>query len=546
MAPPGHVCATLLWAAVFLLRLGGSFAGISALENLFDTVALQQEDAADTEALLDEPLLPRMPAPEALVETSVQSERKPTMRHFLPRRATTRRSRPRDWHVGQRALPAVEASTALGMPARVIPGVGGEESAADSDRNEGADSDRNEGAAVEANSRTGDGIIRLRGAETDSVGTRPGAGGPPDLIDFGIAVKAVQIASEGSFNADIVIFMQWNDMRAAKLLPEGIEELTLSPQAAAKNLWLPDIRITNRQIRGIEVISSAITVARDGGVSKVERVNAKLINHFDLTSFPFDRQTLSVRIASGTLMANDLELRPMEDPELVGVNPSAFANTDFKMVSSSTRVYREADGFLVKSRGELRINVKRLPGSYVRKKLLPQMLLVAISWTVFYFPLLPPFAMPRVATSLIAFLALMALKSAAHGGGWTDLVWETCVILLFLTIMLNIFVEIVNHTLNQASIARRMDNELKIVLPLLAIANFVILFNFTTKSHIFWVGWCTMMISLAGPVAYIAYCFWRFHKIMDTIRSQADKHMKGGSTSSRDGSSLDPGAPVSR
>jgi len=232
-------------------------------------------------------------------------------------------------------------------------------------------------------------------------------------------------------------------------------------------------------------------------------------------------------------MAKDVRLMPMQEAIPFAVHPESFDGTDMELTSANARVWEEHDGYLIKSRGEFNLEVKRRPEGYIRKKLLPQIFLVAISWTVFYFPLLPPFAMPRVATSLIAFLALMTLKSASHGGGWTDLVWENCVTLQFLTVMLNIFVELVNHTLQQGSIARRMDNELKVVLPTLAIVNFVILFSFTDGCYLFWVGWCTSVVSLAGPIAYICWCLWKFHKIKDAISQQIKKHTDAASLSGK-------------
>merc|ERR1719230_1993081 len=100
--------------------------------------------------------------------------------------------------------------------------------------------------------------------------------------------------------------------------------------------------------------------------------------------------------------------------------------------------------------------------------------LVMIGFGVFFFPLEVPFAMPRVATSLVAFLALVTIAGKSPKGGlsWITLFDEACQILLFCSVFLNMFLLITQHHFKLEDLALRMDHELKVLPGILATINF--------------------------------------------------------------------------
>lgn len=348
---------------------------------------------------------------------------------------------------------------------------------------------------------------------------RPGLGSGPDTVEFGIFVKSIGHISEkdGTFSADIILLLRWQDRRTAALVPDGVTKFTLASKSAGSKIWLPDIAITNRIIKGQEVISSAISITPAGEVTKIERMVVVCKNNFDMRAFPFDAQHLDLTIASTTLMLDELQLSPIQNKKISGLNKGVFDAYDLVLDKVDATSYDEIVGSLQKSRGELSIFLHRDWQLYMQKKLLPELFLVFISWTVFYFPLQPVFAMPRVATSLIAFLSMMTVSGSNNGGGgerWLDVFEEACMTLLFLTVFLNIFVESVDHALDQAAVAIRMDHELKLVLPLLTsvIFTFLLVFN---QYDVIWLSLITRIISAASPVAYVAACCMRFPEIKD-------------------------------
>lgn len=359
-------------------------------------------------------------------------------------------------------------------------------------------------------------------AQTAAKDLRPGLGGGPDRVDFGIFVKSLGSMSEqdGTFSADVILLMRWQDQRTAALVPEGVETFTLASESAASKIWMPKITITNRIIKGAEVISSATSITTNGQVEKIERMVVICKNKFDLSAFPFDTQHLVLTIASTTMMSDELELTPVQDKMLSGVKKGLFDSYDVVLDKVMAESNDQVDGALKKSRGELCITVHRDWQLWMQKKLIPELFLVAISWSVFYFPLQPPFAMPRCATSLIAFLSMMTVSSSNNGGGgerWLDVFEEACTIMLFLTVLLNIFVEAVNYAVT-ASVAIRIDHELKLVLPAQSFVNYSILFVFH-QYDVTWLSLISRIISVVGPVSYIAICFVRFREISDGTKA---------------------------
>lgn len=101
--------------------------------------------------------------------------------------------------------------------------------------------------------------------------------------------------------------------------------------------------------------------------------------------------------------------------------------------------------------------------------IVPEILLLSISWSVFFFPMLPPFVMPRVATSLISLLSAMTLavrtstllppKRSSYV--WIEFFQESCQILMFFTVCLNILVEVIYHEWKFTELAQKMTDELK-------------------------------------------------------------------------------------
>jgi hypothetical protein len=363
---------------------------------------------------------------------------------------------------------------------------------------------------------------------------RPNAGGPADVIEFGIFCKAIYgiDMKAGTYSADTVLTFRWTDPRTKLLVPQGHQSITLAPRSAKKKMWLPDVGISNRALNGIDVISTAYTVEKTGVITKVERVLAVLKNKFEVRAFPFDHQSLKLRVASATLMSDELKMEPLTE-QTSGVKEGTFSGTDFRLTGDAQSVFEEEDATLYKSRGELTVDIDRIYKPYVTGLLLPEFLVIIISYSAFWFPLIAPFAMPRVATALIAFLTLMTLSLRTNAmfpvrGGlcWIDLFESNAQMLMFFTTVLNIVALSGHHSFEAIDTARTINNELKIAFPVLAAITFGICFYKTDGSNLESQAYLTTFILGAFSLVYM---LWSFRRLAKEHHVKEEEHVQNNS-----------------
>jgi len=360
---------------------------------------------------------------------------------------------------------------------------------------------------------------------------RPHNGLAADKVTFGIYIKSffgIQF-KDMTFSADLVITLSWYDPRAAGVIPHGNASTTFASEVAGQHIWLPDVQVTNRDIKGLEVVSSSVTVYSNGSVMKVERVIATVKSDFKINDFPFDTQCLRVRVASTSLSREELVLDHVaKDSHLWGVRPDTFDGKEFAFISQDIRSFEEDDGMLHKSRGELQIVVKRQASIYWNSLFFPALLLLCVSWTVFFFPLLPPFAMPRVATAVIAFLALMTVSTRIDSLlplqgrlSWMHLFIECCAVMLFAVVCYNILVTHTYHVLDLHDLAEKIDKELRIFYPALTLLVLLICMLGTDGRDVNFLKVITRLVLVIALFGYLLFCIKRvlFRKDMGTPSS---------------------------
>jgi len=303
----------------------------------------------------------------------------------------------------------------------------------------------------------------------------------------------------------------------------------MSGEDARARIWLPDVTVSNRApANKIATISSGIQISDDGGVTKIERVMVTAKNQFEVHAFPFDWQTLIVQLGSRTLMADELVFVPLNDTVTTGVDSDLLKLSDFSFMSFDVSVMEQRDATLRKSRAELHIVANRRSVPYIQSLLVPELLVLAISFTVFWFPLKAAFAMPRVGTALIAFLALITLGLRTstmlpiRGGlAWIEL-FETCIqTLMFFTVVLNIFVLVVQHSFKEDELATLVNHELKVIFPVMAIICFLICFAKTDGKMLDVMAIIVNQFLLFANLIYVGWCSYRMHKHMQATKEQA-------------------------
>lgn len=374
--------------------------------------------------------------------------------------------------------------------------------------------------------------LKAAAPKADPLLTRPNQGKAKDVIEFGVFFKAMYgldfVAK--TFQADVVTTLHWTDTRAATLIPTGSKNVSIPADAAAKKMWLPSVAVTNRAIGGLNEISSMVSVATGGKITKVDRVQATIKNDFDVTPFPFDKQTLRVRIASTSLMSDQLVMKPLADPKYNGVADGVFKGM-WLFDSVAQDVFEDSDGQMKKSRGELIITVYRDYWSVLQSLVMPAILIVTTSFLGFFIPVnQPPFLMPRIATSFVSLLAQVNLSikfdslQPSHGIiSWMDAFEEYCVMLIYSAVLMNIVIVYAQYRLKVTELPAQMDREVRNVFACLCAAGFLYFALFAGSSKIWILSLLARVTMASGILGYIFLHVMRLKRKQDPAAQEGPK-----------------------
>ncbi len=205
-------------------------------------------------------------------------------------------------------------------------------------------------------------------------------------IDIVIGLHVINLAAinevSEQFQMDAYLFEQWVDKRLA-YTSEGPQDQVRNYSAG--QIWVPQLEMINAASpRTAGEIS--IMVSPDGTVRYAERLLVDLSSRFELRRFPFDQQQLVVIIHP--FLADGPRIRFKMDKE------STWTASEFTTFSSlaqwhlmgmhSELLVAPTYGGLTVPEARFEIDVKRRSSFYIWKVFLPLMLMVFLSWAVFW------------------------------------------------------------------------------------------------------------------------------------------------------------------
>jgi hypothetical protein len=216
------------------------------------------------------------------------------------------------------------------------------------------------------------------------------------LIDLGDIDEVAQ-----EFIIDFMVLTRWRDLRLSLAERGGsLDECTVRYQ----DIWHPFLDIINQ--REIDAhYDDLVEIDADGSVTFLQRFSGTLAAALELRDFPFDRQTISIQLASFAHGPDELEL--LVDESLTtrreGLAPAGWRIADVRTHLSTER-FASADIEL--ARLEHNVTIDRRPHYYVWNVFVPLTLIVFMAWTVFWVD--PKNFGPQVAVSTAAALTLIA------------------------------------------------------------------------------------------------------------------------------------------
>ena len=193
---------------------------------------------------------------------------------------------------------------------------------------------------------------------------------------FLIDVESINDASQ-SFTANLAIVMRWRDPDLAHSGPGPIS-------MPLDSIWYPSLQILNQQ-KLVTPFPQVAEVSLDGEVVYRQRYWGSFSQRLDLRNFPFDAQRLQFTLANVGFAAESVNLRPSADS---GISEK-FSLPDWDIAAWGFEVVDLPfdDGSYHIEGMEFSLDVKRDTSFFKYKVILPLVLIVVMSWLVFWIDL---------------------------------------------------------------------------------------------------------------------------------------------------------------
>jgi len=295
---------------------------------------------------------------------------------------------------------------------------------------------------------------------------RPNADQPTE-VTLGIYLLNISHISEQDETLDVdgFIFLRWKDPRLAfDPARVGASTRTYSPD----DIWRPRVELVNARGDRTQTLVELLGLP-DGEVRYAERFSATVLSPMHQRSFPFDSAVFTIAVESFRADARKLVFRVGQD--LMGRSPDISTNEWSLKEMTATVVRRsfppEGQEF---SRFLVRLSADRKYEFYVWKVILPLIVIVAMSWSVFWVD--PSDLNTQMQVSITSMLAAIAFNFAIGNSlpslaylTWIDAFIFTCYSIIFLSIVEDMVVHVAWRS-QRHELAHRVDRASRWLFPL--------------------------------------------------------------------------------
>lgn len=261
---------------------------------------------------------------------------------------------------------------------------------------------------------------------------RPNAGGPPVEVGVGLLIADIRAVDDASASlvGEFVISLDWIDPRLT-----GLAGCRFPVDA----VWSPDIGTFNASdlIDAQRGARDRVEVGEGGYVSYRRRLSGTIATGHRLHRFPFDRPEFTFLIGAPDDGPDQIALHSAEDRSARAERLS-LEGWRFGALRVETRI-EPVEGYGARSVLRATLPAERAPLVHVVRTLGPMLVLVVLSWAIFWIP--PERYEVEVGLCAAMLLVLFALRAAtaveAPRPGYLTLLdkleaWATLAILLAL------------------------------------------------------------------------------------------------------------------
>lgn len=178
-----------------------------------------------------------------------------------------------------------------------------------------------------------------------------------------------------SFTLDVVIRLRWNDQRLSN--EKGAIPLN--------DIWNPNIQIYN--LRNFDAqFPKKVKIINDSIVQYTQRYHATLSSPLDFTNFPFDVQTLPISLLSFGFTPDEVEMvfETAGGAEKFSISDWRVEQIGAKVSSIKANLFNDGSEVIIRPKLDYEFQASRFIQYYWWKVLAPLMVILFLSWAVFW------------------------------------------------------------------------------------------------------------------------------------------------------------------
>src|SRR5512133_2544989 len=313
--------------------------------------------------------------------------------------------------------------------------------------------------------------IRLTlGSEAPALIDRPNADSGPTQISVGIWVADISNidSAQQNFTAELALVLRWKDSRLAHT-GKGIVRYPL------EQIWHPRLSIVNETNSVSRKFPDSVEVDPDGTVTYRQRYAGAFTQPLRLQSFPFDRQTFRVQLVAVRYQSNEVMFVPdqvwIQDglKGAGGISPSVtlpdwtIEKWELKPIVYALAPRHQYSGYAFE------FTASRNVEHYILKVILPLVLIVMMSWSVFWID--PVHSNSQISIAVTSMLTLIAYRFAVDSQlprlpymTRLDAFILTCTLLVFFS-LIEVLITTILETSRRTARAKRIDRYCRAIFP---------------------------------------------------------------------------------
>ena len=306
--------------------------------------------------------------------------------------------------------------------------------------------------------------------------SRPGPTNVPTEVYISIYIIDLDNVSSAdqNFTANVFVEAQWKDVRLKHNSPGPVSK-------DMKEIWHPRLQFVNQQ-RLWSTIDKIVSISQDGTVTFRQRVWGDFSQPLKLHDFPFDEQHFNIQVVPVGYPCDEVKL--INNSERRSGLAEKFSVADWRILDFTAQPFKYSpfndekhlNGF------QLSIHAKRRSNYFITTIIIPLVMIVVMSWAVFWID--PKQSGTQMSVAMTTMLTLIAFRFAVVASlpnisylTRMDIIILSSTILVFAS-LIEVVVTSVLALSDKLIIARLLDKISRWIFPLIFIISFAIAFFF--------------------------------------------------------------------